>query len=290
MNDANACALAESGHQVSLDDRSVFEKMILLSDDGGEHWERVASIGTNEALAGIALQQFPNRAGGPYGAAVGDGGTVVYTIDTGQHWTASRSTGTTKNLKAVAFTDELHACAVGDDGTIVRSADSGHTWKVVASRETTADLDQVSFADKSIGCAIGPSGVILHTTDGGKTWRNVGSSVQPVATTITKPTVSPAAPMRGTRLTIWATITPADAATAGLAKAHLSHLQVKVVRGKLVKKWVNKGFAKMDAGASGQLSVPTRLENGGSWRVWVTYKGGTRYLASTSPVSRFEVR
>ena len=290
MAGTHACALAESGHQTLVNGVLVFERMILLSDDGGEHWSRVASIGTDAPLVGIALLKFPNRTGGPYGAAVGQAGTVVYTIDNGQHWAASTSTGTTKNLKAVTFSDELHACAVGDGGTIIRSGDSGHTWKVVGKNVTTSDLDHVSFADKSVGCAIGPSGVILRTTDGGKTWHNVGTSVRPVATSITKPTVTPGVPRPGLQLTFWATITPAGAATAATAKVHLSHLEVKAVQGKLRKTWVNKGAIKMSGGASGQLSAPTRLRSTGSWRVWVTYKGAARYLASTSPVRRFEVR
>ena len=96
--------------------------------------------------------------------AVGDGGTVLRSVNGGANW--SRATGLQggTTLRGVAVTPS-YVYAVGDGGLILKSTDAGATWVAQASA-TTANLNDVSALDDTNVAAVGDTGVFRITTDG----------------------------------------------------------------------------------------------------------------------------
>ena len=62
------------------------------------------------------------------GWAVGDGGTILKTIDGGATWAPQTSGTPTQVLTGVHFTDANNGWAVGSGGTILNTNDGGATW------------------------------------------------------------------------------------------------------------------------------------------------------------------
>lgn len=87
--------------------------VIRLTEDAGQNWGGTTAV-TGEWLRDVqfvdAITAF----------AVGDGGTILRSIDGGFSWQAEIS-GTTADLKAIAFSGTT-VIVVGDDGTILRRA------------------------------------------------------------------------------------------------------------------------------------------------------------------------
>ena len=141
-----------------------------VSASGG--WHKQTS-GTGVALMGVAFLDAS------HGWAVGEGGTILATVDGGVTWAAQIS-GTTKGLRAVAFTDATHGWVVGYD-VILLTKDGGATWNTQRtwSGGNSEYFFGVSFADDTHGWAVGGGGHIFATTDGGVTWtpQDSGSSV-----------------------------------------------------------------------------------------------------------------
>ncbi len=144
------------------------------------------------------------------GFVVGDGGTILRTLDGGYTWSQQASnfratifaitvasdgsgaavgvlgatlrttdsgatwtlvpSGTGNNLFAVSATETIRT-AVGDLGTMVRTVDNGFTWKTKSVSATFNTLSAVFFTDSKNGMAVGSSGTILSTTDGGVHWK-----------------------------------------------------------------------------------------------------------------------
>jgi len=107
------------------------------------------------------------------GFAVGDGGTIIRSVDGGLTWSLvrwSREGG----LYSVWFGDGSTGVAVGfgpegTGGLILRSTDGGATWQDVPT-PIVPWLLCVHFADASAGAAVGWGGIVLWTMDGGATW------------------------------------------------------------------------------------------------------------------------
>ena len=68
------------------------------------------------------------------GWAVGEGGTILRTMDGGRHWKRVPSR-TSQLLTGVFFTDERRGWVVGANGTVLFSEDGGERW---SSRTTAA--------------------------------------------------------------------------------------------------------------------------------------------------------
>src|SRR5262245_17533088 len=90
-------------------------------------WSSVSS-GTTTNLWGISLLDSG------IGYAVGDGGTILKSIDAGETWDALTS-GTTKALYDIHFFSETEGLVVGDGGTILRTTDGGASWLSVSRSE-----------------------------------------------------------------------------------------------------------------------------------------------------------
>ena len=106
------------------------------------------------------------------GLAVGDGGTILKTVNGGTAWTSQNSGTTTAGFRAVFFANATVAYAVGYPGEIYKTIDGGTTWNAQSSG-VSSYLDGVYFTHADTGYVCGgypgPS-VILKTTNGGTTW------------------------------------------------------------------------------------------------------------------------
>src|SRR5262249_51734634 len=108
-----------------------------------------------------------------HGAAVGEAGTILHTVDGGAHWIIQPS-GTTVKLGGVSFTDNKNGAAAGYDeftgaASVLRTTDGGSTW-VATYSNPLALLTGLDFTDANNGTVIGVDlntfeALILRTTD-----------------------------------------------------------------------------------------------------------------------------
>jgi photosystem II stability/assembly factor-like uncharacterized protein len=116
--------------------------------------------------------------------AVGDGGTILRTIDKGVTWTKQPASGnvTAKNLHAVYSLAFPNIFVVGDSGSFYFSANAGSAWspKIIPEPFRTTNFYTVNFSSRSLlqfGWAAGDGGAILATTNGGSLWLPETSNV-----------------------------------------------------------------------------------------------------------------
>lgn len=137
--------------------------VVLLTLDG-RNWT-ASSSGVDVTLRSVAF------ASPAMGLAVGDGGTVLRSLDGGVTWTPV-SSGTVETLRAVDFADNgENAWITGDAGTLLVSDDGGLSFTQAANVPAVA-IHGVRFAshDPSNGAAVGDAGTVLVTDDYGVTW------------------------------------------------------------------------------------------------------------------------
>ncbi|HUM45863.1 MAG TPA: YCF48-related protein [Chitinophagales bacterium] len=102
-----------------------------------------------------------------YGIAVGDGGTILKTIDGGATWTDLNFSGP-DNFNAVALsgTDTIYAAGTGTlMPTVYRSGDGGVSWQKVLLDATT-----LSICTSPDGDVFAAAENIYHSQDGGENW------------------------------------------------------------------------------------------------------------------------
>lgn len=92
--------------------------------------------------------------------AVGQGGTVITTIDGGITWTTQVS-GTTQDLLDVTFVNALEGWAVGTGGEMIMTIDGGVTWTPQASN-TGNDITSISMRSATLGWYAGIVGDIYY--------------------------------------------------------------------------------------------------------------------------------
>ena len=144
--------------------------LLLETTDGGLTWNPSPSpvVAPLEALALVS----PEAPGGVVtGWLVGDGGTILRTVNSAADWIAQTCAGALA-FKDVDAVDSLHAWVVGEEGHVCRTSDGGATWQhaIVAPGRTVRGVDFVGTAH---GLAVGDGGVILRTEDGGATWTTI---------------------------------------------------------------------------------------------------------------------
>jgi photosystem II stability/assembly factor-like uncharacterized protein len=98
--------------------------------------------------------------------AVGDGGTIIRSIDGGITW-SNVTSPVVDALRGVALHGNI-GLAVGISGRVVRSTDAGITW-VEETRPTTRNLYSVSMSD-FMTVITGHEGTIFVSYDNGLTW------------------------------------------------------------------------------------------------------------------------
>ncbi len=148
---------------------------IHFSDDGAVTWTNQAAIGVSGANALNAIKFWDANVG----YCVGDGDTVLYTINGGINWLAATATGGANDLDCLALLGENILLTGDDGGELYHSWDSGTTW-TQASWTGTA-IASLSFSSPTTGfmidTAAGPISTIYHTTDGGFSFRAMTTPV-----------------------------------------------------------------------------------------------------------------
>ena len=137
---------------------------VLITADG-KHWTS-GSSGVSTTLRAVAFASHE------IGLAVGDGGTVLRSIDGGVTWTSIAS-GTTAVLRAVDFADNRQRAWIGGDaGTLLVSEDGGVSFAQAAGVPSDAAIHGVRFAahNPRAGVAVGDAGTVLLSVDAGATW------------------------------------------------------------------------------------------------------------------------
>ena len=136
----------------------------------------VSSFNSLQAQAGGWLPQVSSTTQNLYGVAfsdpqtwiaVGEGGTIVRSIDGGQGWTTI-SSPVGDALRGVAFNGKL-GLAVGIGGRLLRTTDGGLDWDNQA-RPTKKALYSASIGD-GFAVITGEEGGIFVSTDDGVTWK-----------------------------------------------------------------------------------------------------------------------
>ena len=181
-------AFADSTHGVVVGDEfatpGTFNgpAFILVTSDGGAHWQRASLNGTPSALGNSAFTSVCFTDDASVGIAVGFGvsGNVVFlTADHGATWTdiTTRLPTADTNHVACSGTRDL-AVTAGSNTTAVlfRSSDGGVTWTDLSSHLPAGvrELHDVSFVDPATGWAPAFQGettaVVVHTADRGASW------------------------------------------------------------------------------------------------------------------------
>ena len=145
-------------------------------------WTRVA-VGVSTTLRSIDFYD------GTW-VAVGDKGTILYSVNQGLTWNINNST-TTLNLKGVRYANNLWI-AVGEKGKVLISQD-GITWPVdqIYSTGVTSTLYDVTYINNQY-IAVGNNGVIVETADVAR-WNSYNTglkgSLYSIANLINVPTV-----------------------------------------------------------------------------------------------------
>ncbi len=179
---------AESG--VAFSDPVDGAFLIVVTDDGGATWDRVAPENIPQPLpgeAGFAASGTAIAVQGMERAWIGTGGgsmaRVLRTTDRGRTWSVAETPlpgGQTAGIFGIAFRDSLNGIAVGGDHTkrheasrnIMRTEDGGITWSLVGSSAPAGVRYGVAYLQAGnfpMYVATGPSGW-GYSLDEGSTW------------------------------------------------------------------------------------------------------------------------
>ena len=139
------------------------EAAMVMTDDGGDHWNTIANLPVGDAID-LRVVKFLAE---DTGWVIGTQGTVLRTYDAGANWT--KKTPTSFDLTDICALDKSRIWISGNHGVILQTTDGGDNWSVL-NTGTIKDLRSVHFVDALHGWAVGVSGTVLSTTDGGASW------------------------------------------------------------------------------------------------------------------------
>lgn len=159
-------------------DRNVYElksndeprAYIMRTTDGGQHWKRVNSRGSDARLMRAVFTRRGN------GWAFGEAGAIYTTQDGGLNWLRAQ-TPTRFLLLGGSFIDESNGWLVGAGSTILQTTDGGETWHNARLVDTNVRFYATSFVDSRLGWTVGSGGAIYRTINGGRSWRRQQSGV-----------------------------------------------------------------------------------------------------------------
>lgn len=160
---------------------------IAISGDGVS-WTAAASVGSSNALRGVAYVPAVNNGPSAYWVAVGDGGTILKSTD-GSNW-VSVSSGVSDNLTGVAVlpvTDSTglvtayKVAAVGDAGHALLASSDGTSW--TATAVAAAPVFASVSASRGQFMAVTPAGSV-YTSPDGSAWTGVGNAGVAPATSV----------------------------------------------------------------------------------------------------------
>lgn len=160
---------------------------LLISNDGGDSWQRIPSEAIPEALpveGGFAASGTCLVVEGRQNAWIGTGGDsarVYHTQDLGKSWsvvnTPILSGGQMKGIYTLAFKDNLNGIAAGGEWNVKNplnsrayTSDGGKTWR--PGSEVDSFCSGSCFVKDNIYLVCGQSGTDI-SDDGGETWQNI---------------------------------------------------------------------------------------------------------------------
>lgn len=142
--------------------------LFIIQNNAVAQWDWQNPLPQGNSLYSI---QFVNPT---TGFALGDGGTILKTIDGGQTW-SRHQVGTDLNFKFIFFVDYTNGYAVGalreGGGFVCKTTNGGETWNVLPTA-FPENLFAACFTDNFTGI-VGGWYVMYKTTDGGLTWFSV---------------------------------------------------------------------------------------------------------------------
>lgn len=103
-----------------------------------------------------------------YGYAVGDYGTIMFSVDGGISWELQYE-AITDNFRDIHVLTPTTAWIAGDNGMILHTTNGGMQWTEQVS-STSNGLNGIVFVDALNGWSCGDQRTIRRTTNGGGTW------------------------------------------------------------------------------------------------------------------------
>jgi hypothetical protein len=140
-----------------------YDSVIWRSTDGGVNWSNISSPVTT-ALYDVKFCGVT----GTKGIAVGDSGTVLYTIDSGATWSQA-ATPVSQDLYCAYLLPDGNGWAAGEAGVLIRTSDYGSTW-IGLDSSISVDINSIYFNNPFVGFIACNSGLILKTANGGFSW------------------------------------------------------------------------------------------------------------------------
>ena len=144
--------------------------VVLLSHDGGAHFEQAAEVPTSAALNDVTFV-------GRQGWAVGQWRVILHSSDGGNHWTMQYSNPRNdRPLFGVYFLNREQGFAVGLWSLFITTRDGGRTWQQVKLREPKGlrvsgpSLYHMFAAPDGTLFITAERGYVLRSTDRGATW------------------------------------------------------------------------------------------------------------------------
>jgi len=151
-------------------------KAILHTYDGGNSWNPQYS--SQEYIMDI---QFIDA---DHGWAVGEGGTLLLTLNGGESWELSSDPLLSEiKFNEVTFSDPNTGWVCGnyydDDvfGTILKTTDGGHNWEPELATPEIYPLYCITWLDGLGGFACGSNGEMLKTDVGGTEWEIITNRI-----------------------------------------------------------------------------------------------------------------
>ena len=129
-------------------------------------WHLV-TVATTQDLHAVITDPFFQR------WLVGDGGTIMKSVDNGSTWTAMPS-GTSAGLRAMYTPSSSNYWVAGSGGTVRVSTDNGATWPN-ESPGTGASFEAIGGRGSGVAYAVGEGGAIWRSTDSGANWASQSS-------------------------------------------------------------------------------------------------------------------
>ena len=183
----DAMSFWDANHGIVIGDSIDGQLCLMTTEDGGQHWVRVAANALPPALAneGAFAASGTNIAVfGKTDAWIGTGAAaiarVLRTHDRGRTWEIAETpltAGPSAGIFSVAFRDAKHGVVVGGDykkekeagDNLAVTSDGGATWTLVKGLSGFRSVVAYVPGAKTALVAVGPSGAD-YSTDDGRTW------------------------------------------------------------------------------------------------------------------------
>jgi photosystem II stability/assembly factor-like uncharacterized protein len=188
----DAMSFWDADHGIIMGDSIDGQFCLMTTEDGGQHWTRVAASALPPALPNEGAFAASGTNIGMVGksdAWIGTGAAararVLYTHDRGRTWTIADTpliAGPSAGIFSVAFRDAKHGVIVGGDykkekeavDNLALTNDGGATWTIVKGLSGFRSVvAYVPGTKMQTLVAIGPSGAD-YSNDDGRTWTALG--------------------------------------------------------------------------------------------------------------------